>query len=311
MIRWGAPFARLEAGIRGANSDHKIIAKLQEANRGITKRYEIDTSPLRSKELPTIMPASLFSAEDVRLVAGAPGRRRKALDLVLGQVFPQYRASLGQYTRALASRNRLLEQIISGETGHDQLDVWDEQVARSGTEIITARERYINDLNSGLGEVYQELAATSPTSSRTPGEPLRIAYEASTTELSQELQRRRNIDLSVGTTTMGPHRDDWIMVLNGRKLASFGSSGEFRSAMLALRLAEARWIKQQLEVSPLMLLDDVFSELDEYRRDALLEHLGDSQVVITTPEANILPRKFEQAAKIIELSGAKDVQAPR
>jgi DNA replication and repair protein RecF len=311
MIYWGASFARLEAAITRNSSKHRIIAKLEEASRGITKRYEVDTNPAKTRQLPATMPASLFSADDIRLVAGAPGRRRKATDLVIGQVFPAYREALSRYSRALASRNRLLEQINTGEAGHDQLDVWDEQVGASGSEIIAARQRYVKELNNKLGATYQDLTATSPANASAKIEPLKIAYEPATTDLATELVRRRTTDLSVGTTTTGPHRDDWSLVLNGRRLASFGSSGEFRSAMLALRLTEAGWIEHHLGIRPLMLLDDVFSELDEYRRDALLEHLGDSQVVITTPEAEILPTPFKERATLIELGGAIDVQAAR
>ena len=300
MIRWGETQARIELGLTRDDISHTLTAELSAGSRTVSKRFLVDTNRRRAKELGAFAPMVLFSADDIRLVDGAPGRRRRALDLAIGQSSPAYHEASGRYARALASRNRVLEQIHTGEATQTELEVWDDQLVGAGQTLIDERIRFAEYANAQLTERYAAIAETStkPTAKSTD---LAMAYEPLTTDLAADLPERRAQDLAVGTTTIGPHRDDWRLLLGNRPLSSFGSGGEYRSAMLALRMAEAAWIDAEVGVRPILLLDDVFSELDAARRAALLGHLPESQVIITTPEAGVLPKSFASEATVVDL----------
>lgn len=307
MIHWGETQARLAGTIERGDRTHSMVAKLQAGSRTISKTFEIDNTKRKARELATTFPMALFSADDVRLVDGAPGRRRRAFDLALSQSSLHYRDALNRYTKVVASRNRLLEQISSGEATSGELDFWDGQLIESGQAIIDGRHAFAEYLNLELEGIYESLIRYSPDKITGAAGPLELAYEPLSIDLSVDIPRRRQADLAVGTTTVGPHRDDWKLLLGRRPLSSFGSGGEYRSAMLAFRISEAAWLCEKLAVRPVLLLDDVFSELDEHRRTALLEHLTAGQVIITTPEADVLPKEFANSAQIINIAEARRV----
>lgn len=302
MIFWGHAEGNVTAEIRSGGVTHQVSAGLAAGARAISKTFLVDGQKQRTRDLLTAFPMVLFSADDIRLVDGAPGRRRRALDLALTQSSRVYYEHLTTYNRVLASRNRLLEQVQSGEAGIDELEFWDTQLITSGQAIVLARQRFTDFFNQQLAGLYQGIATVVEKGR------LELAYRPLATDLAEEIPRRRNQDIAVGTTTAGPHRDDWSLILGNRPLSSFGSGGEFRSAMLAFRMAELAWLTESLHVSPVLLLDDVFSELDELRREALLASLPDTQTIITTPGADVLPSRFAADALVtaIAQSGATD-----
>ncbi len=164
--------------------------------------------------------------------------------------------------------------------------------------MIDGRREYFARAEAPLREAYAALT------SRSSGVATRLAaaYRPLTEDLTAELPRRRDQDLAVGTTTVGPHRDDWRLLLGNRPVVSFGSGGEFRSAVLAWRLAESEWLAASTDASPIVLLDDVFSELDRYRRAALLAGLPERQTIITTPSTEDAAELLGTDARLIELS---------
>ncbi len=304
MILWGESAAKIAADIT-TDRPHQISVKLALGQRMVSKQFLIDGTKRPAKEVVRTFPMVLFSADDVRLIGGAPGRRRRALDLILNQSLVGYHHAASQYARALASRNRLLEQIQAGEGSLDELDYWDQALAENGQVLLANRREYCDFLNQQLSSIYSSLAVG-------PAKPakLHVSYQPIVEQLAHELRRRRNQDVSLGTTSIGPHRDDWAILLGNRPISSFGSSGEFRSAMLAWRIAEVAWITQQLAVRPALLLDDVFSELDEHRRQALLSTLPEGQTILTTPEAEVVPSQSLAGASVYtisELAGAERV----
>ncbi|MDP9211718.1 MAG: DNA replication and repair protein RecF [bacterium] len=305
MVRWGETTARIEAAFKGERTNHRAAVTLDASGRIIRKSLELDGKAKPTKELRRRFPMVLFSADDVRLVDGSPGRRRRALDVAIGQGSATYQQALSSYNRALASRNRLLEQIASREATEAELDVWDVQLAEAGTAVIEGRRRFFAESADALREAY---AALTTASDHAHGR-LEAAHEPGAPDFAAVLAARRMQDIAVGTTTAGPHRDDWKLLLDGRVLASFGSGGEFRSAALAWRLAEADWLGARAGVAPILLLDDVFSELDAARSASLQAALPDGQTVITTPEAAAIPEALRTEAKVIEITPKDSAEA--
>ncbi len=296
MISWGETAGNVTLTAEDGGRRHDVSIGLSTGIRGAKKTFTVDHTKRKSRELVTLLPMVLFSADDIRLVGGAPGRRRRALDLTLSQSSRAYHEQLARYNRVLASRNRLLEQVAAGEATSDQLEFWDAELIASGQQIVTARQEFTDFLNARLSSIYQSIAG------RVEKGCCQVAYQPVATDLATEIPRRRRQDLAVGTTTAGPHRDDWALLLGNRPLVSFGSGGEFRSAMLAFRLAEQAWLESRLEKIPALLLDDVFSELDELRRAALLATLPSGQTIITTPEASVLPGRYAKDAAVVMIT---------
>lgn len=298
MIRWGESEGRVALRTEDGAKTHELVCQLALGTRSAKKTFLVDKTKRKAADLAALFPAALFSGDDVRLIDGSPGRRRRALDLVLGQSSGTYLEALRRYTRVLASRNRLLEQISTGEAGSDELDFWDAQLIESGTVLLEERQRFVAFANDRLPDLYAGIAKTA-------ARRLSVAYEPLSADLAQDIPERRRQDIAIGTTTAGPHRDDWRVILDNRPLVSFGSGGEFRSAMLAFRMAEAAWLEQELSSVPVLLLDDVFSELDEVRQETLLANLPKGQVIITTPQAAAIPERFRKNASVFRIKDSK------
>lgn len=298
MVRWGETGARVEAAVRKGDDAHTIVCQLQVGERTLRKTFQVDGTKRKATELAREFPAALFAGDDLRMIDGSPGRRRRVLDLVIGQGSVGYLLALRRYGRVLASRNRLLERIAAGESGTGELDFWDDELVTQGQVLIDGRKAFFAAANERLPDAYGAIAGAS-------GRRLQLDYRPLSESLRADIPRRRDQDVAVGTTTAGPHRDDWSVLLGNRPLVSFGSGGEFRSAVLAFRMAEADWLQERLGVTPVFLLDDVFSELDNRRQAALLDNLPAGQTIITTPQAETLPREFTDQATVLAI-GATD-----
>lgn len=304
MVRWGETAGRVHAEFARGGARREATAMFSSGggpgNR-TQKVFLVDAKKQRARDLARLFPMVLFSADDARLISGSPGRRRRLLDLAISQGSPEYRAALSRYTRALAGRNHLLERIATGESTAAELAAWDEPLIAAGQTVTRGRQDYFARAEAPLREAYAALTARSP---RSAGVATRLtaAYQPLAEDLAAEIPRRCAQDLAIGTTTAGPHRDDWRLLLGNRPLVSFGSGGEFRSAALAWRLAESEWLAAATDTAPIVLLDDVFSELDGFRQESLLTNLPERQVIITTPNTDHLSKRFESGAKIIELN---------
>ncbi len=310
MVRWGETAGRVQAEFDRGGARREAAAMLSsgggEPGARTQKVFLVDAKPQRARDLARLFPMVLFSADDARLIDGSPGRRRRLLDLAISQGSPEYRAALSRYTRALAGRNQLLERIATGESTTAELAAWDEPLIAAGQIVTRGRQDYFARTEAPLREAYAALTA------RSSGVATRLtaSYLPLAEDLATEIPRRREQDLAVGTTTAGPHRDDWRLLLGNRPLVSFGSGGEFRSAVLAWRLAESDWLAAATGAAPIVLLDDVFSELDGSRQESLLTNLPERQVIITTPSAEHLPKRFTSAAAAITLKIAAPKTAP-
>jgi DNA replication and repair protein RecF len=255
------------------------------------KNVIVNGEPIkRLGELIGRINAVLFTPADLELVRGAPATRRRFMDIELSQVSRQYLHHLQRYDLALRQRNSLLKQHHHRPNLRDELQVWDAQLAEHGAQMVHERKQMLARLSPLAQQWYNTIAASS--------EELQLVYRpapaaAATTDsaealgdmLAQALASGMEEDIRRGATSAGPHRDDFEFMLNGHNGRDFGSQGQQRSCVLALKLAELDYMESVTREPPLLLLDDLMSELDENRRGALLGNLNPAvQTFITTTE---------------------------
>lgn len=241
-----------------------------------TKGIAIGGLPIRkASELFGNINVVFFSPEDLNIIKNGPSERRRFLDLELCQLDRVYTANLVAYNKVLNQRNRLLKDLSFRPEYEDTLSVWDEQLVRYGQELMKIREHFIREMNDIIRKSHERLTGGK--------EDIVISYEPDTEKehfeevlfLSGEKDRKNRV------TTRGPHRDDILFLVNGIDIRKFGSQGQQRSAALSLKLSEIAMIKNKVKDSPVLLLDDVLSELDSGRQDHLLESIEDIQTIIT------------------------------
>ncbi len=245
----------------------------------------------------------VFSPEDLKIVKDEPEKRRKFIDRELCQLKPIYYRNLGRYKKILQQRNSLLKQP---EIREDVISVWDEGLAEYGSKIIQERKRFIDKMNRISGKISESITNGK--------EVLEISYEANG-EVKDDYEEQRNFQLQLlkknlkndfirRSTSVGPHKDDLKLCVEGIDIRHFGSQGQQRTAALSLKLAEIKLIKEEAGVSPILLLDDVLSELDADRQNYLIHSLDDVQLFLTTAElSEEVKNKLPQGEKFIVESG--------
>ena len=238
---------------------------------------------------------TLFEPTDMELVAGAPESRRKYLDFLLCQTNRMYLKTLQQYRRVLKQRNALLDGFDM-ERIRSQIFAWDIKLAELAIEIHGARQQLLGVLAKATPLLYRDIA----------GETVEVEFEYLPSvpgvyqdEFLEHLARNLRRDLGAGFTTIGPHREDFKIHFKNNDITSVASRGETRTLVLAMKLAELGYAEQRTGIRPLLLLDDVFSELDRQRRGFLLNRLEGYQTVVTTTDADAITREFTTAHKII------------
>lgn len=301
MIRWDAPFARVAARTLRAGRDDAgdLEVVIERQGAGARRRVRVNGAARRPGSLAESLRAVVFAPESMLLVAGPPSLRREALDQLAAQRYPTYARTLATYGRALTQRNSLLRAIREGTAARDELPYWDGVMVEQGGQIVTLRLDLLAALAEPLAAAHDEIA---------PGEgrlTLRYASNAGPLggERPAEALRRRlaetaEKELWNGMTLVGPHRDDCTFELENRALAGFASRGQQRTAILALKLAELDLLARVDDEPPLLLLDDVFSELDPDRRHHLVRRLHDlpQAFVTTTALSDLDPALVAEAA---------------
>jgi DNA replication and repair protein RecF len=287
-----------------------------EVTGRLARTIKVNGLPTRAAELLGQFTVVYFGPEDVALAGGPPAGRRRYLDLANSQVAPLYLRALQQYNRILLQRNHLLRQVRERRQPLAALEPWTDQLVRTGVFVLRHRLRMLAALGERARVIYQELAGTEQSfqlayrstvcdGSAASGEP------PPSGELAQRYRMRlgqlavREVEQAV--SLVGPHRDDFAFLLDGVDLHTYGSRGQQRLAVLALKLAEADWMRAETGETPVLLLDDVLSELDPPRRHYLLERVapareqaaaaGPRQVWITTTETGSFPADFLAAAQ--------------
>ncbi len=276
-----------------------------------TKRYERilrkDYMQLeRVADFVGIFHAVMFAPEDLDLVKGGPAVRRRFLDLLISQISPAYFRNLQIFAKLLKQRNALLKQIRDAgpqqrQSSLQQLQIWDEQYALVSAALIKERLRIIDRLAYWANEIHKEISGglEDLTFSYKTVPNSEIRDEACTIQetLYQRLQRLKEDDILRGNTSTGPHRDDFTIDINGMSLKSFGSQGQQRTAVLAIKMAELEIIRYSTKEVPVLLLDDVMSELDIKRRERLLNSLQDVQIFVTCTDPDQLDKNYFDAEK--------------
>ena len=335
LIHWQAvkadmPYAHIAADVvHRARSVHIEIAverkELSNGSARLEKRIRVDQHGVRRAGLAGQLNVVMFMPQDVELVGGPPAERRRHLDDVLSQIYPEYVDALATYHSALSRRNALLRHLHERGGDARQLSPLEERLAQTGVSIALYRQRAIGQLSMLADRLHQELTGgqawlrfvyqpnfdtlrppdldyqmglLSETTRETPVdvESLRQAYLGL-------FQRYRRQELARGATLVGPHRDELRFLSNEIDLGIYGSRGQQRSAVLALRLAEMRWLERITGESPVLLLDEVLAELDQARRRYLLELLtGMQQTILATTNAEMFPDDFRKRTCMLSVS---------
>ena len=277
---------------------HEIkIKKFQQLGRN-KKEIFLDGAKVKPKEHYGSLNAVMFSPEDLQLVKGEPSLRRRFFDMQIAQTDPIYYDLLVKYNRVVQQRNKLLKEIRDNEGSSTQLQPWNKEFVALATAIAKKRQLSLEKLKVIAGEIYASITGNK--------EILTIKYElkANNGELlypendfedweifyTQKLAERERIDILRGNTGIGPHRDDIVLLLNDMSLKSFGSQGQQRSGALALKLSQLEYVRREIGEFPILLLDDVMSELDNSRRAQLLMFIdGKVQTFITVNDRELIP----------------------
>ena len=277
LIRWDADFASVKVHAERNDGTHDVEVILPAAGKRKIKIAGRDAA--RSGELMGHITGVLFSPEDLRTVKDGPAERRRMIDMTLAQLRPAYYYALQRYNRALKQRNEVLRAAAMQPAMADTLDMWDMELAKAGAELMRHRRDYIEKLSAAAESTYQEIADGR--------ERLQVRYAPSITagddaqSAADALFAARDSDLRRMTTSVGAHRDEVLLTVNGREARTFGSQGQQRTAALSLRLAELTVMREALGEWPVLMLDDVMSELDPNRRRQLIRRLDGVQTIIT------------------------------
>ena len=315
MIGWGAesegqPFARIQAQVdrrEGPVALETIVVGASQPPAPPTragKRYRVNGIARRGVDFVGQLRAVLFTADDLEIISGPPSTRRAYLDSALTQLDRAYYAAQHRYTRILQQRNATLKRIKERIAGPDELALWDPTYIREAATLVAVRHNALRRLRELASSSHAVLAGAALEDLELTYEPAlgdemrgRIPDEATIAEVEQvfeaalESQRRR--ETAAGLSLVGPHRDDFTIKLNGVAAASFGSRAQIRTAALAIRLAEAELLRARDDDPPVLLLDDIVSELDAKRRDSVLAGLaGFEQVWFTATTGSWLPEDF-------------------
>ena len=282
--------SRIQAEIDDGPARREISISLDVEGQRARRTIEVDGVRRRAIDLPGHFRVVLFWPDDLGLVKAGPELRRRFLNQMLVQVEPGYARALAGLRRVLEQRNSLLKRIASGEGGDDMLHAWNQELVQVGGEIVAARARAVRELEPEAARCHAEIA---------PGERLEIHYEGPPENLAEAVNNSLAEDLKRGSTSVGPHRDDVPVLLDGQEARSYASQGQQRTAVVSLKLAEAALIENRTGERPLLLLDDVLSELDGERRAALLKEVaGGGQVIITSVEAGPFPPELMAGAMV-------------
>jgi DNA replication and repair protein RecF len=295
LVRFGRPWARLDG--HSEISGRRTVKITREP--APAKQYEIDGNSYKRLNLAHSLPAVLFEPNHLQMFAGNPERRRDYLDDLLEQTTVGYGPLRRQYKRTLAQRNNLLKQSASVPTS--QLFPWDVRLSQLAGQIVRARSQLVESITAELPALYKQLSQTKTKVAVTYEARWPVgAYES---HMLKRLETSRTDDQLHGFTGSGPHREDLLMTFGGRPAQLVASRGEVRTAVLALKIIELQILQAARDGQPpLLLLDDVFSELDGKRRHALTDHLAAYQTFITTTDADIALQHFAARCNVIPLN---------
>lgn len=305
VVRWDTGFTRTEMRV---SLDRKLADDPGEERKvavgyapGQKKRLTVDGAPANSLAAyaagGTGVRAVTFFPDDIRVVKGAPADRREFLDGLLSSLRPSYARAVGEYAKAVQQRNQLLRRIRDGFSSERTLSTWDRKVMELGSEVLKGREAAAGPLNTLFGNAVQALYGSEKAS-------LRYSYSATLDGYAEALSEARGADIERGTTSVGPHRDDFAVLFGGVSMTTYGSQGQQRLSTLAIKFAAREYLREETGQDPVLLFDDVMSELDEERRGYLSGYfLESTQAIITTTNLEYFDEEVLDRARIVRISG--------
>lgn len=293
LVQFEAPWARLDA----ETPTHSRVVKLQGSDP-VKKSFEIDGKPLVRLLQQRTLPVVLFEPNDLLLLNGSPDLRRTFLDELIEQITPGFANVRKHYRRVLTQRNALLKK--NPPNLKEQLFVWNLRLSELGGQIARERHQLIQHFNEYISGLYDSLAGRD---NRIELHYLsKFSPETYETSLLRKLEENVELEVMRGFTTYGPHRDDIVALIDGHPMQEAASRGETRTLVLALKILELQLLEEARNEKPILLLDDVFSELDAKRRQALTQFVQTYQTFITTTDADIVADYFATSHKIISLA---------
>ncbi|MBK8136222.1 MAG: DNA replication/repair protein RecF [Chloroflexi bacterium] len=333
------PFARIAADIvheRTGTERIEVTLMLEPTPDGsprLRKVIKVNGVEKRVGQAVGLVTVVLFLPRDLTLIEGSPSDRRRFMDTTLGQIVPEYSEALDQYERTLPQRNALLRRIAEGFAKAGELAYWDDQLVQSGARLIAGRQSFLRELEVEAQRVHYDLTGRSETLTlryqpsfipTAEGDGQRsfdllgldlhreITPEQIIPQFAAQLADEQDESIKRGVTLSGPHRDELRLLINERDAGLYGSRGQERTAVMALKLAERAWMKQRTGELPILMLDDVAAELDAKRRAYLLERVLDAgQTLMTTAELSIFPDEFQAKATVWGVAAGRLDKAPK
>lgn len=275
LIKFDSTSSRVEVEYQRADRTGKIRAEISDKKIFFSN----DVKQNKISDIIGKINVVIFTPDDIELIKGGPSERRKFLDMMISSLRPNYIHLLNMYNKAIEQRNNYLNQIKKEHKPINMLDIWDEQLSELSSKIFEYRKYYLEKFENKIEVIHNKI-----TKSGKLLEEIEIRYisNGKNKETFQEaLKRSRDIDIKRGFTSTGVHRDDFVIYINKRPVVKFGSQGQQRTSVLTLKLTELEIVKEEIGESPILLLDDFMSELDEKRRKSFLENIKGNQVIIT------------------------------
>ena len=300
MIRFDCDEGHIRATVRRQNATQTIDIHLK---KGRKKGIAINRIPVRrASELLGILNIIFFSPEDLNIIKNSPQMRRLFLDVELCQLDRIYLSDLNHYNKVLAQRGQLLKDLYYHPDLRDTLDVWDAQLVEYGKRIIERRQAFVEELAPVIYEMHYHISGEK--------EKLSVSYEGNTSveKFEDELFAARSKDEKLGQTSVGPHRDDIRFAIDNVDIRRFGSQGQQRTCALSLKLSEIHLVKKRIGDTPVLLLDDVLSELDSSRQNFLLDNLHQTQTIITCTGMDDFVKNRFAVDRVFEVADGKIVR---
>jgi len=304
LIREGETQAFVGARVRQRDGIHTVEIALSAPHK---KAIRVNgTAIRRMSELMGHTTAVIFSPEDLQLIREGPSARRRFMDTTLSQIYPSYCLNLQQYHKALASRNDLLRTAAHQPEQKEMLFVWDEQLADLGSRLVLARRDFLENLACMAGDIHSSvsdghekfLLEYNPDITGEDGQDIRQ-------NLLSALERSRERDLRLQSTQAGPHRDDMEVLLNGSSARNQASQGQVRTCAISIKLAQMHWMKQATGEMPILLLDDVYSELDRSRRELLQKTISGAQTILTCTDMDTAVLPQDGTAQVLRMDAGR------
>ncbi len=309
LVNWLAlsepmPYARVVGRAIGPGGEVEVAITLMPANNGspnFRKQVRVNGVPRRAMDAIGKIPTVSFLPQDIDLVRGSPSERRRFMDVALCQVNHRYCRAVSRYNKVLSQRNALLRTLREEGGNQDQLFPWDKWLTETGALIVSRRRDLLRSLDEAIWSIHHRVTGGAERLHLEYVPGLELAGALTEEEVreffGEQLSQNRDREIAAGMTLYGPHRDNFLFLVADKDMRVFGSRGQQRTSALSLRLAQAAFMTNTLGTSPILLLDDVMSELDAVRREALLEAIGDvEQVIITTTDwSDISPGFLEKA----------------